>query len=83
MERHNPPKINPYLIFNCPAKIKIKEDGKQDTTIKKLLIEELSFGSIPIPIKTGFVIVPPPFPHEQETIPSKTPVNDILIGYFS
>ena len=31
--------INPYLIFNCPAKIKIKEDAKQNTTIKKLLIE--------------------------------------------
>ena len=43
----------------------IKEEVKQDTIIKKLLVEELSFGSIPIPIKTGLVMVPPPIPHEH------------------
>ena len=61
----------------------VKEEAKQETMIKKLLVEELSLGSIPIPIKTGFVMVPPPIPQEHDTIPAKIPISETLIGYFS
>ena len=40
------------------------------TIIRKLLVELLCFGSIPKLEKAGFVIIPPPIPNEDDTIPA-------------
>ena len=59
-----------YPISSCPDKIKIKHEAIAVTIIRKLLVELLCFGSIPNPEKAGFVIIPPPIPNEEETIPA-------------
>ena len=48
----------------------MKEEAIAVTIIKKLLVELLSLGSIPNEAKAGFVIIPPPIPKDEETIPA-------------
>ena len=53
------------------------------TIIKKLLVELLSLGSIPKEAKAGLVIIPPPIPKEEETIPAITLINTTYEILFS
>ena len=52
-----------------------KVEAMAVTTIKKFEVLELSFGSNPKEAKTGLVIIPPPIPKEDETIPAIIAIN--------
>ena len=72
-----------YPISSCPDNIKIKEEAIAVTIIRKLLVELLCFGSIPNPEKTGLVIIPPPIPNEEETIPAIILIDTTYVKFLS
>ena len=59
-----------YSIKKVYEHININEEAIAVTIIKKLLVELLSLGSIPKEENAGLVIIPPPIPKDDETIPA-------------
>ena len=68
------PKQILYPMISWPDKINIKEDAMAVIIIRKLLVELLCLGSIPKLEKAGLVIIPPPIPNEEDTIPAIIPI---------
>ena len=79
----NIPKQILYPISNCPDRIKIKDEAIEVTIIRKLLVVLLCLGSIPKLAKRGLVIIPPPRPREEDTIPAIIAILTTKIVFFS